>query len=549
MSPSLHALLAHRFDPLVWVCLPLIVIGAVLPFVNLGALPFWADEAIAAFPAHAIHTALVPRQPLDLDYMPWQLKYGLWDPATPLYRYTLAAFTALTGFSESTTRAFSVLMGLAWTIPFYALVRKLEGRRTALLAVTFLVTSPTFMSFAREARHFTFLTCLVLCTLYYVYTATEQRDDRSRALWVVFLVATLLCQTLGYGILPVIGPYMLVTGPRRFFAWRYLPVYLGAAAVYLAVVVPFWTTLPFFHDVSCSTRPECQPMGWYYLVILYAFLAPMTGPLEEGSSLGLSVLPILFLVGFVTTCLAARAGRQREKTWLLLCWFLVPLVALSSQEVKFDRYLFIWSMPLCAFFVALGVRQVLRLRPLRDTQFLAAVCLVLLVVAAPQLVVGADEEAAGWRVRSASWTFVQDRLVHAPHDNWERVRWQTDFLREHMQPGDVVVSTLDDGSLSYYLGQFVYGFLNSTRTDEFFVDLLDRAERTGTHVWLMDTLPQWNFCLAGTPEPWRIDCRVKYQRFYTRCAGPDDAHSPACRRVPVDSSSRQLQRADDAVRR
>ena len=100
-------------------------------------------------------------------------------------------------------------MGLLTTIPFYALVRKLYGRRAALLAVTFFLTSPTFMMFAREARHFTFLMFLIVCTLYYLYTATERRDDGSRALWVVFLVATLLAQTLGYGILPIIGLYVV----------------------------------------------------------------------------------------------------------------------------------------------------------------------------------------------------------------------------------------------------------------------------------------------------------------------------------------------------
>ena len=92
---------------------------------------------------------------------------------------------------------------------------------------------------------------------------------------------------------------------------------------------------------------------------------------------------------------------------------------------------------------------------------------------------------------------------------------------------------LDDGSLQYYLGQFVYGFLNSRRTDEFFVGLLDRAEANGTKVWFIDTLPQWNFCLGGEPEPWRIDCRVKYERFYARCAGPPDGVSPACQRLPI----------------
>ena len=82
-----------------------------LALIGLGAVPFWADESIAALPAHSIHTHLLPVNPFDLDFMPWQLKYGLWDPATPLYRYALAAFTAAVGFSEWTARLFSVLMG------------------------------------------------------------------------------------------------------------------------------------------------------------------------------------------------------------------------------------------------------------------------------------------------------------------------------------------------------------------------------------------------------------------------------------------------------
>jgi len=133
---------AFVHDPVARLCILLIVGAAPLPFINLAALPFWADESIAVLPARNIHADLLPTSPYDLDYMPWQLKWGLWDPATPLYRYTVAGFTAMTGFSEGTARAFSVLMGLCTTIPFYALVRKLYGRRTALLAVTFLVPVP-----------------------------------------------------------------------------------------------------------------------------------------------------------------------------------------------------------------------------------------------------------------------------------------------------------------------------------------------------------------------------------------------------------------------
>jgi 4-amino-4-deoxy-L-arabinose transferase-like glycosyltransferase len=522
---------AFVHDPVARVCLLLIVVAAPVPFINLGALPFWADESIAVLPAHNIHADLLPTSPYDLDYMPWQLKWGLWDPATPLYRYTVAGFTALTGFSEGTARAFSVLMGLCTTIPFYALVRKLYGRRTALLAVTFLVTSSTFMLFAREARHFTFLMFLIVSTFYYLYTATEGRDDASRALWVVFLAAALLAQTLGYGILPVVGLYVLLNGPSRFLAWRFAPVYALVAAVYLAVIIPFWTTLPFFHDVSCSTRPECHPSVWYYPIALLAFVAPMTVPLEEAPELGPSLALIVFLIGLFLVLRAAwRRTLPPEKWALILLWFLLPLASLSTRELKFDRYLFIWVMPPCALFMALGVRRLLRIRPLRHAPVLAGILCVLLVALSVQLI-NAEAGTRGWSVRSALATLVETRLLGAPDDNWEHIRWQAKYLRERMGPGDVVVTSLDDASLQRYLGQFVYGFLNSRRTDEFFTGLLDRAERDGTRVWFVDTLPTWNFCLSGEPEPWRMDCRIKYRTFYERClAATDDS---ACRRLPM----------------
>ena len=104
------------------VCGLLGAFGLLLTLVNLGALPFWADESIAALPALSIHTHLVPVSPFDLDFMPWQLKYDLWDPATPLYRYALAAFTAAVGFSEWSARIFSVVMGGFAALALWVLV-------------------------------------------------------------------------------------------------------------------------------------------------------------------------------------------------------------------------------------------------------------------------------------------------------------------------------------------------------------------------------------------------------------------------------------------
>ena len=57
-------------------------------------------------------------------------------------------------------------------------------------------------------------------------------------------------------------------------------------------------------------------------------------------------------------------------------------------------------------------------------------------------------------------------------------------------------------------------------------------ERDGTAVWFVDTLSKWNFCLSGEPEPWRMDCRLKYQKFYQRCLAA--SAGSACRRIPMN---------------
>jgi len=37
---------AIRSDPTAWVCVPVLLVACVLPFVNVGKKPFWVDEAM-----------------------------------------------------------------------------------------------------------------------------------------------------------------------------------------------------------------------------------------------------------------------------------------------------------------------------------------------------------------------------------------------------------------------------------------------------------------------------------------------------------------------
>ena len=121
-----------------------------------------------------------------------------------------------------------------------------------------------------------------------------------------------------------------------------------------------------------------------------------------------------------------------------------------------------------------------------------------------------------------------ERLTEGPKDNFEHILEQAEYLRKNMGPGDVAVSSYDDASLGYYLGQFVYGFLNSEHDDAFFVGLLDEAEKNGTKVWFLEIVSALGSCHTPGLDPHNIDCREKYRSFYMACRRTSVLYRPVC---------------------
>ncbi len=521
--------------PVRWTCLLLASCAVLLMFVRIGEKPFWVDESIAVLPALSIHAHGVPRNQFDLDFMPWQLKYELWDPATPLYRYSVAAFTAIVGFSETTTRGFSVLMGLAAALVLYRLVRELRGPSTAWLAATVLLTSTTFALYAREARHFTFVMFLGIAALYCLHAAARRPGSRGAALWPVLAIAALLAQTLGYALLPVLAAWIVVLGPKGLLERRHVWLYTAAAAVYAGVMVVFWDTLPFFHDVSCENRVAgCQASPWYYLGVVHAFLAPvenLTGPSHLD---GISLAHVLGAAGVVALGVGAwLEPRHREPALLIALWLLVPLVLLSTREVKFPRYLFIWAMPVLAVLVAEGALWLAGGGQSERGASLLVAAMAVVIALAPTVRLGRAAGGASARPTLALVDHVRRELIEAPDDNWERLRYQARLVERYAGPDDVVVTSFDDAGLQYYTGRFVYGFLSSRRNDAFFVDLLQETIDAGAKVWYVDTVSSWDFCLSDDPEPRSVECRVKFRHFLEACQGSLRDLTEPCIRIPV----------------
>ena len=114
------------------------------------------------------------------------------------------------------------------------------------------------------------------------------------------------------------------------------------------------------------------------------------------------------------------------------------------------------------------------------------------------------------------------------------MRAQVAFLSQHLDANDIVVSSLDDASLGYYLRRFVYGFLNSQHDDAFFLRQLARATKDGVRVWFIDTLPAHNYCHTSDDDPRGVDCRLKYRRFYEAGRPDGPTFNPTCVRLRFD---------------
>lgn len=509
---------------------------------NLGRKPFWVDESIAVLPARSILDHGVPLQPFDLDFMPFQVIEGMWDPATPAYRYALAAFTGVFGFSEVTTRAFSLLLGLISVIVIGLAVREIWGRRVAWMSMLVLASSPMFMSFAREARHHTFVvatTGLVIAMLLRL-----QRKPDSAMLkegWLPAAMFALLGHTMAWLLLPVLAWFGVVYGLSRMFRARGLRVALlwsAAALVFGFIVLAWHESLPFLHDVSCRNRPAaCKPGPGFYFLVAFGFMSGWSLELmNSGRAVGLGAsfgVP-MFLVGLAWAIAQAVRPRtdevSRRGVIFALGWLLLPLILLATQEVKFPRYLFVWFLPVAAALTALAVDRLAGLA-VRIPTIANGIRLALLLVVClwPFRLMTADPAEGGWR--SGWWSYTRDEILHGSDDNWQQIRAQVEELKQRLRPGDVVVTSLDDASLRYYLDRPVYSFLNSRRNAAFFNGLLTEAAKSGNKVYYIDTLPHLNFCLAGPDHMVTVDCRAKFFDFYKTCTTYDPAGPGTCVRL------------------
>jgi hypothetical protein len=108
------------------------------------------------------------------------------------------------------------------------------------------------------------------------------------------------------------------------------------------------------------------------------------------------------------------------------------------------------------------------------------------------------------------WSY--KNLLFPPKDNFESIKFQSEFINKYAKKDDVIIATSDHIGLRYYTRKRVYGFLDPYNSDDFFMQILKSARR----VWIVDNLPMLDSCLSvdsATKDYEAISAMEKYEKF------------------------------------
>ncbi len=459
--------------------------------------------------------------------MPWQIKYNLWDPGTPLYRITLGVFVRVFGFSENSTRAFSLLFGILTLCVFFAFLYRLRGFDFGLRASALVVVLPAFIGISSEARHYSFAMFWIFFSAYACLRFLQAQSERAFMFLLLILAGSVLSHVMAYFVVPIIVVFLFLNNVKiKHLILRFGPLLIICIlAVYLLI---FLDTLPFMHVVNCSNRNfGCEKGHMYYLGTIWKVLEGLRIQYEtfvpaaanSFSFMGvfglaakqLTIAHMAIFLGFL--CLLRNFRQDKfvlKQEGVFLALLLLPLAILSVREYKAHKYFLVYATPVIGYIMAYAF-DFFRSYP---THFRHLSEIFFFLAIAASLHFNISEIIISPRLYFLDFG---KKLSLPRRDNFERIDAQVRYLRANARPTDKIVATMDDASLSHYLGRFVFSFLNNGHDDGFFLDLLRKAEKSKTRVYFINMVESNNHCLTDEPEPRSIDCRTKYRVFFERC--------------------------------
>ncbi|MFH0880903.1 MAG: glycosyltransferase family 39 protein [Lentisphaerota bacterium] len=333
----------------------IIVLGAWLRFHAIGAKTVWLDESFSIWLANqSLHDA-------------WRWMVSI-DQHPPAYYTLLHFWQRALGDTQGVVRGLSALCGVLTLPVFFAAVRRLLDRSTALIATFILAVAPFHVRFAQETRMYALLTLGVATALYFLSRALT---DRSGARWPWFGLAfsqaavmlTHNTATVFFPLalnLPILAaalvqrvrpcPALWPAMAERGFLGRWIRFQVLALACWLPWAYPFYIQSQRVCDEFWIKAPNGHAVWRTFETFNFAFLPKSVIQRDLWNYLywGLAALGLVWL------------RRRAALGFLLLSLFAIPVVGELLVSLKrplfYDRTL-IWCTLPYYILLAAGIRS------------------------------------------------------------------------------------------------------------------------------------------------------------------------------------------------
>ena len=326
-----------------WVAIIVVLlVGALSRGLHIAEQSFWVDEGYAFYHAHFPHLVTSLAR----------------DTHPPLYFASLRLWSELAGHSELALRWFSFLPSMLSLAVIYQFARELCRHRrrespqlhdlAPLLAMLMLALADAENFLAGEARHYTWLVLLVLCSMWFFLRWMRLNERRAYLSWIAFTIAMVYTHyiTAFAGVAQGLYAILWLRGKARLHAL-------------LGLIVSALALTPWLLAVG---RQQLGNSGANWSVNLTPAVA--RDILVKYFTAHWALVIALMLLGCFTVIYRRGSRfqvRMHRVSWLILLWLIVPLLltVIANEYLPFlqPRRLTQWT-PAIAILVAFGLTNI-----------------------------------------------------------------------------------------------------------------------------------------------------------------------------------------------
>jgi hypothetical protein len=439
-----------------WPFLAVAIVSAVLLLTNLGVGYLWADEGDTAVLASNIVRFGLPKAWdgatfMDSDFGARVNGQMIMVSSPWLQYYVTAAAFVLFGESTFAARLPFALAGLLTIgVVYFLTLRTTADRRSALLASILTICSVQFLLFCRQSRYYAFA-MLFTCLLIDIFVRTT--SPRRAALFGV--TAVLLFHTHPIGIVPVFALGVLTLIHPAFSAQRrWFWVTIGPVLI---------LTLPWFlfartgytenAELVSSARDFAIRLGQY--VIECSSVTPLIG------------IVILWVVGSIALRSAGRVFQDHERKLLVSIFAVGCSYALAMAGTQRSAALWVTGVrytsaiiPLFAMAAAVLIGSLGRAKSFLFWPLLFVFVFTKFGQIAPWICwtdknPDPERKIVAFHVPTntvAAFFPLEDLLFlrDLPEQNIGTVGHCIEFLRQHAQPDDLVITNYESEPLYFH---------------------------------------------------------------------------------------------------